>query len=148
MGEVSNVIEVGRDVTEHKKLEEQLRHAQKMEAVGQLAGGVAHDFNNILTAIIGYGHLAMNTLSKDDPLRHHISQILDASQRAASLTQSLLAFGRKQTMNLITFDLAGHVKRFQKLLRRLLREDIDVDLEVLPNAADRPGVPVWLTRAR
>lgn len=141
-GEVSNVIEVGRDVTEHKKLEEQLRHAQKMEAVGQLAGGVAHDFNNILTAIIGYGHLAMNTISKDDPLRHHISQILDASQRAASLTQSLLAFGRKQTMNLITFDLADHIKRFQKLLRRLLREDIDLDLEVLPGAADRPGVAV------
>lgn len=141
-GIVQTVIEVGRDITEHRRLEEQLRHAQKMEAIGQLAGGVAHDFNNILTAIIGYGHLAMTNLAKDNPLRHHISQILDASQRAASLTQSLLAFGRKQTMNLSTFDLAEHIKSFQKLLRRLLREDIDLDLEVLPGAADRPGVPV------
>lgn len=127
-GDVVNVIEVGRDITEHRKLEAQLAQAQKMEAVGLLAGGVAHDFNNILTAIIGYANLAQMGLDQGSPLRHYIQQILEASQRAVALTQSLLAFGRKQTMNLKVLDLNELVRRFQHLLRRLLREDIELKI--------------------
>jgi len=86
---------VDRDITERKKLEDQLCQAQKMETVGQLAGGIAHDFNNILSAIIGYGHAALMKMAKDDPLRLNIEQMLAASDRAAQLTHSILAFSRK-----------------------------------------------------
>ena len=85
-----------RDVTEKADLEDRFRHAQKMEAVGKLAGGVAHDFNNILTAIIGYGSLLQMRMKPDDPLRYHAGEILSAAQRGAGLTKSLLAFSRKQ----------------------------------------------------
>ena len=88
-----------RDITERRKLENQLLQANKMEAIGQLAGGVAHDFNNILSAIIGYGHLSLMKLRDDDPVKLYIDQILQSSERAAALTQSLLAFSRKQPAN-------------------------------------------------
>ena len=95
-GDVLSVIEICVDVTEKKKMEDQYRHAQKMEAIGQLAGGVAHDFNNILSAIIGYGHLSQMKLRDDDPVKHYVDQIMQSSERATALTQSLLAFSRKQ----------------------------------------------------
>jgi PAS domain S-box-containing protein len=84
-----------RDITEQKSLEHQLRHSQKMEALGTLAGGVAHDFNNILTVIMGYCNLSASQVGRDDPLRHNLNQIMTASERAASLTNSLLAYSRK-----------------------------------------------------
>jgi len=115
-----------RDVTQQRKLEQQLFHAQKMEAVGQLSGGIAHDFNNILTAIIGYSTVLQMKMSKDDPLRHKVDQILASSERAANLTQSLLAFSRKQIIDLQPVKINEIVKRVEKLLLRIIGEDIEM----------------------
>ncbi|MGC2063806.1 MAG: PAS domain S-box protein [Thermodesulfovibrionales bacterium] len=109
-----------------RKSEEQFRQAQKMEAIGQLAGGVAHDFNNILSAIIGYSQLAQMKIQENDPVRHDIDQILQASERATVLTQSLLAFSRKQPVNLAAIDLSKVISGFEKFLLRLIREDINL----------------------
>jgi PAS domain S-box-containing protein len=114
------------DITEQKNLEEQLSQAQKLEAVGQLAGGVAHDFNNILSAIIGFAHLTLMKMHEDDPLRHNIERILESSERATSLTQSLLAFSRKHPVNLAVVNLNDLFRKFEKLIFRLLREDIEM----------------------
>jgi len=112
------------DITREKTLELQLRQAQKMEAIGTLAGGVAHDFNNILTALTGYGTLLQMKLDKENPLRHYADQILSASMKGANLTRSLLAFSRKQPIVLNPVNLNNIIKGTEKLLRRLLTEDI------------------------
>jgi PAS domain S-box-containing protein len=114
------------DITARKKLEEQLRQAQKMEAIGQLAGGIAHDFNNILSAIVGYGSLLQMRIGTDDAQRTNIDQILDAAERASNLTHSLLAFSRKQVLKQEPVDLNGIVRRVEKLLRRIMGEDVDI----------------------
>lgn len=119
-------IETLQDLTDSKRLEEQLLQAQKIEAIGQLAGGVAHDFNNILTAIVGYAHLTLVKMPNDEPLRKNVEQILQASDKATALTQSLLAFSRKQILNPKTVDLNDIVNRLEKLLIRLIREDIQI----------------------
>lgn len=111
--------------TEKQHIEAQLLQAQKMEAVGQLAGGVAHDFNNILTAIISYGNVLHMKMQQEDPLRRHVERILSASEKAATLTQSLLAFSRKQPVTLQPVNLAGVIKNIEKLLSRLIREDME-----------------------
>jgi PAS domain S-box-containing protein len=111
---------------EHRKLQEQLLHSQKMEAVGQLAGGVAHDFNNILTAIIGYANIIKMKMKNEDPLKAHLDQILRASERGAHLTQSLLAFSRKQFISPKPVDLNIIIKNVQKLLSRVITEDIEL----------------------
>jgi PAS domain S-box-containing protein len=120
------------DITERKKAEEekirlesQLRQGQKMEAIGTLAGGIAHDFNNLLTSIIGYGNLLQMDMDHDDPRKIYLDQILAASEKAAGLTQSLLAFSRKQVMELKPNLVNGILKGMEKLLRRLLTEDIE-----------------------
>jgi len=107
-------------------LEEQLRHAQKMEAIGTLAGGIAHDFNNILTAIIGYGNLLQLQIEKDSPHYYNVEQILASADKASNLTQSLLAFGRKQLISPKAINLNTTVTDVQKLLTRLIREDIEI----------------------
>ncbi|MSN24262.1 MAG: response regulator [Geobacter sp.] len=112
------------DITDRKKLEEQLRQSQKMEAIGQLAGGIAHDFNNILTVIAGYSELLRASTKPGDLAREHITHILAASERAANLTGSLLAFSRKQVMALVQADLNDIVQNVSKLLRRVIGEDI------------------------
>ena len=117
-----------RDVTAERQLELQLRHAQKMEAVGQLTGGIAHDFNNILTAIIGFAHLVLMKQKSDDPLRTFVEHILSAAERATHLTQSLLTFSRKQISNPKAVDLNGIVQRVQKLLTKLAGEDVEIVL--------------------
>ena len=116
-----------RDVTAQRRLEEQLRHAQKMEAVGQLTGGIAHDFNNILTAIIGYGHLLQMRLDPEDPRRSYADHILASAERAAGLTQGLLAFSRKQVLNPRPVDLNDIIHRVKKLLSKIIGEDIDLE---------------------
>ncbi len=121
------------DITERKQAEHekqqlsaQLRQAQKLEAIGQLTGGIAHDFNNILTAIIGYGHLLLMNTVKEDKTRGFVEQILMSADRAAGLTQSLLAFSRKQIINPQPVDLNEIIKKIEKLLRRLIGEDIQL----------------------
>ena len=109
---------------EQKKLHAHLLQAQKMEAVGQLAGGVAHDFNNILTAMIGYGHLLKMKLKDEDPLRSYADHILTLSDKAANLTQSLLAFSRKQIIDPRPIDLNEIIRRIGHLLTRIIGEDI------------------------
>ena len=113
---------------EKRSLEEQLRQAQKVEAVGTLAGGVAHDFNNILTAIIGFGSLMEMKMSADDPMLKSLQQILSAADRAADLTRSLLAFSKRQLTDIRRIELNRVIKGFEKMLKRLLREDIELGI--------------------
>ncbi|MBP1772294.1 MAG: sensor histidine kinase response regulator [Holophagaceae bacterium] len=129
-GQVVGALAFGRDITEKARLEEQLRQSQKMEAIGQLAGGVAHDFNNILTAIMGFSNLARMKMAHDDPLRPLIDQILASSDRAAHLTKGLLAFSRKQVIQPKPADLNAIVKSVDRLLARLIGEDIELNTEL------------------
>ena len=115
-----------RDITQQKKIEAQLLQAQKMEAIGQLAGGVAHDFNNLLTAIIGYGHLLKNEAGKDDRMSSYVGQILSAAERAAILTNDLLTFSRKQIINPKPVNLNKIIKDMESLLLRVIGEDIEL----------------------
>jgi len=115
-----------RDVTEQQNLEHQLRHAQKMEALGTLAGGVAHDFNNILTVIMGFCNLTSMRLEQESPLRHNLDQVMAASERALTLTSSLLAYSRKQPMNRLPLDLNASLQRTEKFLGRLIGEEIEL----------------------
>lgn len=130
-GTIVNVIEIGRDITEMKKLEQQLIHAQKMEAVGQLAGGIAHDFNNIVTAIIGYGNLVLMKLSEDDSARHFVEQILVTADRAAELTQGLLAFSRKKVLNMHPIKINDIILGFRSFLERIIGEQIVITTDLL-----------------
>jgi PAS domain S-box-containing protein len=123
-GAIIHYVGVERDITEQLRIEAQLRQAQKMEAVGTLAGGVAHDFNNILSVIMGLGNLMQMSMGKDDIHRTHIDQIVASSERAAELTQSLLAFSRKQRITLTPHTVNGVVESTAMLLKRLLPEDI------------------------
>ncbi|NVN99841.1 MAG: response regulator [Geobacteraceae bacterium] len=118
------------DITAQKILEEQLRKAQKMEAIGTLAGGVAHDFNNILTAIIGFGTLMEMKMAPDDPLMKSLQQILSAADRASDLTRSILAFSRKQLTDMRCVSMNGIVQGIEKMMRRLLRENITLSVSL------------------
>ncbi|NTW58139.1 MAG: PAS domain S-box protein [Nitrospirae bacterium] len=129
-GRVVAAIEIINNITDKKKLEDQLRHAQKMEVIGLLAGGISHDFNNILTAIIGYGNLLKMKIPVTDPLHSYVEQILASSARAANLTQSLLAFSRKQIINPRPMDINDPIRRFEKLLHRVIGEDVDLRTEL------------------
>ncbi|MEM1183275.1 MAG: ATP-binding protein, partial [Acidobacteriota bacterium] len=115
---------------ERQRLEERLRQSEKMEAVGRLAGGVAHDFNNLLTTISGFGELLSDKLGKDHPLQRDVGEILSASQRAARLTQQLLAFGRKQVIAPKVWGLNALTTDIARMLDRLLGEQVELVLEL------------------
>ena len=135
------VLSVTSDVTERKQLEDQLRHSQKMEAIGLLAGGIAHDFNNLLTAIGGFTEMVLKTLVAGDGRREDLQEVAKAAQRAAALTRQLLAVSRRQILEPSVLDLNGMVADVQKLLRRTIPENIDLQLdlssELDPVRADR-----------
>jgi PAS domain S-box-containing protein len=114
------------DITEKKRLEEQLNQAQKMESIGRLAGGMAHDYNNALGAIIGFTELALDEVASAGPLQNDLNEVLRAAKRAADITRQLLAFARKQTIAPRVFDLNEQVEDTFKMLRRLIGEDIDL----------------------
>ncbi len=125
-GNVISAIEIMNDITERKRLEEQLLQAQKMEAIGLLAGGVAHDFNNILTAVMGHGSILETKMKSEDPLRMHVDEILTSAERAVSLTRSLLAFGSKQIINPQPMLLSEIITRIERLLSRIIGENIEL----------------------
>jgi len=116
------------DITERKKLEDQIRQSHKMYAVGQLAGGVAHDFNNILSAIYGYSYLILGLAKENEPVKKYVNEILKASARAAELTSTLLTFSKKQSVTLIEIDLRKVLQENEAFLRRLIREDIELEI--------------------
>jgi PAS domain S-box-containing protein len=125
-GEIIEIIGIGADVTERRELEDQLRQSQKLEAIGQLAGGVAHDFNNMLTIIIGYSDLLLRGLGQNEPMRLKVEEIKKAGERASSLTRQLLAFSRKQVLQPKVLQLNSVVTGVDKMLRRLIGEDIEL----------------------
>ena len=137
-----------RDITERKlaeevraRLEEQFHQSQKLESIGRLAGGVAHDLNNLLTPIIGYGELLLESAVENDPSRGPLKEITRAGNRAKNLVGQLLAFSRKQTLQVKPLDLNALVKNFEKLLRHTLREDLAIRMHLAPSLPVVQGDP-------
>ncbi len=126
-GGVVSVIEIINDITEKRRIEEQLNQTQKLESIGQLAGGVAHDFNNMLAVILGRTQLIMRKLPAQDPLQGNLQAICNAAEHSADLTRQLLAFARKQVITPRRIDLNEAVEETLKMLRRLIGEDIELD---------------------
>jgi PAS domain S-box-containing protein len=130
-GGVLGVLAVGQDITERRQLEEQFRQAQKMEAIGRLAGGVAHDFNTLLGSITGYSELLLGRV-EEPALRHPVEQIHRAAERGAGLTRQLLAFGRRQVLKPTVLDLNRVVGEMDDMLRRLIAGDIELVYDLEP----------------
>nr|WP_319777002.1 ATP-binding protein [uncultured Sphaerochaeta sp.] len=132
-GKPTRVVEF-RDISDQKKaerekeeLEDQLMQAQKLESVGRLAGGVAHDFNNMLGIIIGFSELSINSLEEDSPLREYLGEILDAAERSMEISAQLLAFARKQTIKPSVIDINRTIENMLKMLKRLIGENISLN---------------------
>jgi two-component system, cell cycle sensor histidine kinase and response regulator CckA len=125
-GNASRLLGVTMDIDERKQLEEQLRQSQKLEAIGQFAGGVAHDFNNVLTVILGFSELHLMQLAPDDPARDDILQIKNAASHAAGLTRQLLAFSRKQILHPKVLDVNALIGGIEPMLRLLIAEHVDL----------------------
>jgi PAS domain S-box-containing protein len=134
-GRIVNYVAVKHDITAHLHLSAQFQQAQKMESVGRLAGGVAHDFNNMLSVIIGYTEMALNRVDPGHPLHADLNEIFKAARRSTEITRQLLAFARKQTISPRVLDVNRTVEDMLKILRRLIGEDIDL--------AWRPMVDLW-----
>lgn len=134
-GDLQGYRGVDVNITEYRKLEEQLRHAQKMEAVGTLAGGIAHDFNNILNVIMGYGSIIMDKLEAGSPSKEQMNQVLIAAERAANLTKRLLLFSRKEVAEFKLMDVNEIVINIEKMLSRIIGEDINLVAELMGTKA-------------
>ncbi|MEZ4457897.1 MAG: ATP-binding protein, partial [Gemmatimonadales bacterium] len=144
---VEGVVVTVRDQTERIQLEEQLQQSQKMEAVGQLAGGVAHDFNNLLTTILGHSEVAIGMLDEEHPVREDLTQIKRAGDMAAALTKQLLAFSRKQVIEPRIIEVAAPIARVAQLLKRLIKEDVKVTVDVPDGLGTVRVDPIQLEQA-
>jgi len=129
---VRRALKEAEEREEERCLEEQLREAQKMESIGKLAGGIAHEFNNLLTPIIGYSELVLNEIRNDDPQRRNIEEIKKAGERAASLTKQLLAYSRKQPLQPRVLDLNAVIAEVDRMLRRLIGGNIELVTRLAP----------------
>jgi PAS domain S-box-containing protein len=135
------------DISQRKALEAQLLHAQKMEAVGRLAGGVAHDFNNMLTVVAGYNRMILDELSPMDPLRGYAEEILKAADRAGALTNQLLAFSRRQVMQPRIINVNDVLIQTQKMLQRLIGEDVQLNLGLFADLGNIKADPNHIEQA-
>lgn len=138
-GAARGILGIYTDITERKRLEEKFHQSQKMEAIGQLAGGVAHDFNNLLTAINGYTQIVREGLKENDPARELLREVVKAGERAAGLTRQLLAYSRRQVLQPKILDLNKIVLNLERMLRRLIGEDIEL-ITSLSNGLNRVEV--------
>jgi PAS domain S-box-containing protein len=118
------------DISGRKRLQEQLAQSQRLEAIGRLAGGVAHDFNNMMTVVIGTAEVLLSRLATTDPMRADLTDIVGAAERAALVTRQLLAFGRRQRLAPLPIDLSSHVEHMNRVLQRVVGEDIELELEL------------------
>ena len=132
-GDVDNLSGITEDITEARELEDQLRQAQKMEAVGRLAGGVAHDFNNVMTVILGYSAVLLQELSQNSSARYFVQEIQRAGERCAALTGQLLAFSRKQMLHPVSLDLHRVIRDLMALLKSLIGEHVTIVLQLDPS---------------
>jgi len=141
-GDVVQVIEYSVDISERKRLEERIRQTHKLEAIGSLAGGIAHDFSNLLTIVIGYCEMGIAIVEEDSAVRNNLDNILDAAERATTLTQQLLAFSRKQVLDVKIVNLNTVVHRMMKMLNRILEDSISLTFnqgDSLANIKADPG---------
>ncbi len=132
-GKVVGVSTIVRDISDRKKLEEQLRQSQKMEAVGRLAGGIAHDFNNLLSVIVGYTYVLQSSLPNDETLKEAAEQVMNAADKASSLTRQLLAFSRRQVLQAEVINLNDILSGMEKMLPRVIGEDVEIRAFRTPN---------------
>lgn len=126
---------IARDVTEHRRMEGELRHSQRMQALGELVGGLAHEFNNRLTTILGFTSMLLDDIGPDDPHHEDLAQVHDAASQAAELTQQLLAYGRRQMLRPVELDLNERIEELTGIVEPLLPETIEVQLELDPDVA-------------
>ena len=143
-GSLAGAVVVFRDVSEHRRLEEVVRQSHKLEAIGRLAGGVAHDFNNILGVITGYGELMRRQIEASHPARPRLEEILRAAERAAGLTHQLLAFSRKQVIQPRILDLRELVAELDKMLHRVIGEDVELEVRQALNLGAVKADPTQL----
>ncbi len=132
--EITHFLGIKEDISERKLLQEQLNQAQKMESIGRLAGGIAHDFNNLLSPILGYTDMLLLTTATGEKTHDRLTQIKKAAERARDLTSKLLAFGRKQILEIKVVELSSIIKEFEKILRRTLRENIELTINLSSSA--------------
>jgi signal transduction histidine kinase/CheY-like chemotaxis protein len=133
IGTIQDITERKRAGAEKERVEEMLRRSQRLEGIGRLAGGVAHDFNNLLGVITGYGELMRRQLPEDHPARPRLEQVLRAAERAAALTRQLLAFSRKQPMQLEVIDLNAMLRDLGQMLERVVGEDVEIQMRTAPD---------------
>jgi two-component system, cell cycle sensor histidine kinase and response regulator CckA len=143
-GEPTCFIEVVEDITERTRLQDQLQQTARLESIGRLAGGIAHDFNNLLTAMMGYSSVLLQQMGRDDPHREKVLQISCAAERAAALTRQLLAFSRKQVLNMRVLELNPIIAGFQEIMQRLLGEDIDLRPVLAPRLMQTKADPAQI----